>query len=187
MSVKSSVEVLPTLRVSVCNNCYRLQIVMLPSVACRWRLGEPIQQACQSPVIKDALNQDTSTPFSSAQAFTITAWQATGKQMSLQSRHLCCWWQAVGRKAYCVPTANELSDSLHHSQGLPVWQYDMIWTRMTSYQNMKFTLPLIEMVLSRWVVLDYVSTFFLLHFALNKKIYPLKYFRFNLITTHRDI
>lgn len=90
------------------------------SVACRWRLEEPIQQACQSPIIKDALNQDTSTPFSSAQAFTITAWRATGKQMSLQSRHLCCWWQAVGRKAYCVPTANELSDSLHHSQGLPV-------------------------------------------------------------------
>lgn len=132
MSVKSSVEVLQT---GGCNNRYRLQIVMLLSVACRWRHGEPIQQACQSPVIKDALNQDTSTPFSSAQAFTITAWQATGKQMSLQSRHLCCWWQAVGRKAYCVPTANELSDSLHHSQGLPVWQCDMIWTRVTSYQK----------------------------------------------------
>lgn len=141
---------LRTFRVSVCNNCYRLQIVMLPLVACRWRLGEPIQQACQSPVIKDTLNQDTSTPFSSAQAFTITAWQATGKQMSLQSRHLCCWWQAVGRKAYCVPTANELSDSLHHSQGLPVWQYDMIWTRMASYQKAKFTVSLMEMILSSW-------------------------------------
>lgn len=77
----------------------RPEMVTLPSPACRCKL---IQRACQRPVIKHALNQDTSTSFSSAQAFTITAWQATGKQMSLQSRHLCCWWQAVGRKACCV-------------------------------------------------------------------------------------